>query len=147
MLWHCKISINPNRYGKLIAAYNEYAAMRIPLFSFEVFPYILYYLVLILAAFHSMDKTIHYYTCKLHIFYNISYHQSNYLQHQMIFSCSEFFHICFCKPMGNKRTKNMRLLKLLDIHEGREYAYINRYKYIKFLTYPTVRISESLGLC
>src|SRR5919202_1639869 len=102
-------------------------------------------MVLVLAAYRSMDKTIHYDISKPHTFYNISYHQSNYLQHQMIFSCSEFFRIYFCKPMGNVRTKNMRLLKLLDIHEGREYAYINRYKYIKFLTYPTVRISEAPG--
>ena len=44
-------------------------------------------------------------TGKPDTFYNISYHQSNYLQHQTIISCSEFFHICFCKPMGNITTK------------------------------------------
>ena len=69
----------------------------------------LYYLVLILAAFHSMDKTIHHNVSKPHTFYNISYHRNNYLQYQMVFSCNEFFRICFYKPMGNIRTKNMML--------------------------------------
>jgi hypothetical protein len=38
--------------------------------------------------------------------------------------------------MGNIRIRNMRLLKLLDITAGREYAYIYLYKYIK-LHIPT----------
>jgi hypothetical protein len=41
--------------------------------------------VLVLAAYHSMDKTILDDTGKPRTFYNISYHQSNYLLHQMMF--------------------------------------------------------------
>jgi hypothetical protein len=49
--------------------------------------------------------------------------------------------------MGNIRTKNMRLLKLLDINGGREYVCINIYKYIEFLRYPIGNWNQSSVAC
>ena len=96
------------------------------LFSFSALLYICY-LALVLAASHSMDKTALYNECVPHTFYNISYHQSNCLQYQMMFSYREFFRICFCKPMVNIRTKNMMTLKTLVLNWGTKSHVSNSY--------------------
>ena len=90
-------------------------------FSNGVFLYVFCRLVLASAAFHSMDKTCHHCKCKLHTFYNISDLKNNCLCQIPLFMIVSF-RICFCKPMGNMRTKNVSVVKSMDLNQGRGHA-------------------------